>query len=86
MGLSTTAGLAGGFLWALHHQYVAAKHVCVHGGHQLGATRTATTCLSSDLSHALAAWVIPIGVGVLIGAAVGLPLALMIRLGRSPAR
>jgi hypothetical protein len=82
MGLSTTAGLVGGFLWAYHHRYVAPKHVCARA--RTGVR--ATTCLSSDLSHALASWVIPIGVGMLIGAAVGLPLALMIRLGRSPAR
>jgi hypothetical protein len=86
------AGVAGGFLWAVHHQYVSPKHLCdiAPRGHRLakGATggRVLGTCITNDLLHILLAWFIPIGVGLLIGVLVAVPLVLMIRLGRSPAR
>jgi hypothetical protein len=88
----TAGGVLGG-LWALDHQYVPPKHICnsAFRGHQPGAKgvtgeRLLGTCITSDLSHILLAWFIPIGVGLIIGALVGFALALMIRVGRSPAR
>lgn len=86
MSLCAIAGVTGGFLWALHHQYVAPKHVCA--SRHLGARKAQVlgACIGSDLSHAVLAWIIPIGVGAIIGMLVALPLVLMIRLGRSSAR
>jgi hypothetical protein len=43
-------------------------------------------CISSDLSAALGAWVIPICVGAIVGMLVGVVLAQTIRLGRKPER
>jgi hypothetical protein len=81
--LSTIAGLLLGAFWAFHHQYVAPQHPCP-GIHARGsaAARAAGRCISSDLSAALGAWVIPICVGALLGMLVGVMFASMIRVGR----
>lgn len=81
--------LAGGFiggLWALHHQYVSPKHACQPPirGHRTALV--GTQCVTNDLSHAILAWVIPVAAGVLIGALVGLALAMLIRVGQGAAR
>lgn len=82
------AGTLLGFLWALHHQNVAPRRLCgsVAQVHERGVagTRRLEHCLSSDLSSVLLAWIIPIGVGTIAGALVGLAFARMIRLGRTP--
>jgi hypothetical protein len=85
--LSTIAGVLVGAFWGFHHQYVAPQHPCP-GIHARGsaAARAAGRCISSDLSAALGAWVIPICVGAIVGMLVGVVLAQTIRLGRKPER
>jgi hypothetical protein len=77
------AGVILGGLWALHHQYVPPRHPCP-GIHARGSpvVRAFGRCLSSDLSAAVGAWVIPICVGAIVGMLVGVMLALTIRVGR----
>jgi hypothetical protein len=41
-------------------------------------------CIGSALASAMAYWLIPIGVGLLLGVSVGVVLGSMIRLGRGP--
>jgi hypothetical protein len=80
------AGVLLGVLWALHHQYVPPKHPCpaLHAARGLAAVRAGGRCISSDLAAAVGAWLIPIGVGAIVGTFVGFMLALTIRLGRKP--
>ena len=68
------AGIVLGTKWAANHQYV--PHACPSAprGHPLLGH-----CIGSMLSQALESWVIPIGIGLIIGMSVGLALTVMIR-------
>ena len=73
-GACSIAGIVLGGKWAAHHQYV--PHACPSAprGHSLLGQ-----CVATTLSQVLQAWLVPIGIGLIIGASVGLALAVMIR-------
>jgi hypothetical protein len=90
--ICSVAGLVFGALWASHHRYIspAAGHGGGCAAHHAPreALRGVGRCVGTELSNAVMAWVIPGGVGLLLGALVGAMLASVIRLGRrsSPLR
>ena len=55
----------------------APAHVLMH---------SAAQCIDTSLMTAVLSWVLPVGLGLLIGAVVGCLLALMIPVGRRPKR
>ena len=83
---------AGGFLallWDVHHKVGQPAHAAndACGEHAPGraAAGSVVHCVGSELSTVILAWLIPVAVGLLVGSLVGLALASVIRLGRSPA-
>jgi hypothetical protein len=56
-----------------------------HGAHHLAISR-AGHCIGTEFSSALLAWLTPLGIGLLVGAIVGIALASTIRLGRGSSR
>ena len=77
---SCSAGY-GHFITSTSHHNIRALVYHTRGS---GVVRAFGRCLSSDLSATVGAWVIPICVGALLGALVGVMLALTIRVGRRP--
>jgi ethanolamine transporter EutH len=87
--LCSIAGVALVFLWALHHQATLAqlsRGACSRHAAGHAATITLGRCLGSELPSIMRTWVIPIGVGALLGAIIALGCALMIRVERGPRR
>jgi hypothetical protein len=84
--LCSATGVFLGLLWDLHHHQSAQRPSSAgcrkHGAHisQVGH------CIGDALSSALASWLIPIGIGLLVGAIVGVAFASMIRVGRGTSR
>src|ERR1700722_2427221 len=84
--LSVVAGIFAGLLWYLHHPHSSRTHsqatgCAAHHGHRLAASQLGH-CVGSALSRELVSWLIPIGVGLLLGTVIGIALAQIIRLGR----
>jgi hypothetical protein len=85
--LCSAAGVFLGLLWDLHHHLSAqrpSRADCpVHSAGHAAISRFGH-CLGSELSSIVLSWLIPIGIGLLLGALVGVLLASMIHLGRGP--
>lgn len=87
--LCSAGGLFVGLLWDIHNHLSVqrpSRATCsVHGvGH--AAISRIGHCIGNELTGIVVSWLIPIGVGLLLGALVGALLATTIRLGRSPGR
>jgi hypothetical protein len=76
-------------LWDFRHpkfaQHPSSAACSEHAAHHIAASRVGH-CIGNEFSSALAYWLIPIGIGLLVGMFVGVVLASMIRLGRGPSR
>lgn len=87
--LCLAAGVSAGILWDLRHpksaQRPASATCSDHAAHHIAASQVGQ-CVGNEFSSALAHWLIPIGIGLLVGMFVGVVLASMIRLGRDPSR
>jgi len=85
--LSSAAGVLLALLWDLRHGSATGRpssaacraHAAGHA-----AMGILSHCIGSELSSAILTWLIPVGVGLLLGVLVGVLLASMIRLGRGP--
>jgi len=55
-----------------------------HQQHPHVLAHTFAQCIDTSLMEAMLSWLIPVGLGLLIGAVVGCLLALMIPVGRRP--
>lgn len=87
--LCLAAGVFLGMLWDLHHHQSAQRPSSAacseHGAHHIAISRVGH-CIGNELSSALLSWLTPLGIGLLLGAIVGVVLASTIRLGRGPSR
>jgi hypothetical protein len=84
--LCSAAGVLLGLLWDLSHSSARGRPLSgACRAHAAGhaAMGMLARCIGSELSSVILAWLIPVGVGLLLGALVGVLLASMIRLGRS---
>ena len=84
LSLSSIVGLFAGFSWALHHQVrvqalssrACHPHPAGHGAKALGY------CIGDDFARILLAWLVPMGVGLLLGALAGLLLVVAVPVAR----
>jgi hypothetical protein len=87
--LCSAAGVFLGLLWDLHHRPSAQRPsstACLEHGARHAAISQVGHCIGSEFSDALLSWLTPIGIGLLVGALVGVVFASMIRLGRGTGR
>jgi hypothetical protein len=89
--LCCAGGLILGLLWGVYRHYVhtGQGHHRLCGAHPVGrvVSQAVDRCAVTGLADVMLAWVIPVGLGLLIGALVGLLLTSEVRLvGVSAAR